>query len=305
MALSLNLLPGIIYAADASTRNDASNSLIVSERDYVSSWLCSARNLWRSIGGEVIMHTLPQKDEQITGCDALIILRGRNVYKYIFFEAKQLKSDFDKNSKVKASAGAKKAFHDKRKSPKYSRFCNQIGLQADWLSLHKEDTILEAFLNFDKPYSAPDDPFDHLGSTIIKHDAVKPAVFVKAHKFNPRKVSTYKGLVNANKGWSLGDVFTVCNSEQFKKEVFSIDSFIRKVVKCEFGKPISLDSELLGYRNNLPLIGGALGDQDIAKAMESLGVSFGICFFGEFDPDVENRIPKRHNIKNAASLKMN
>lgn len=55
MALPLSVLPGMAYAADVATRNDAIAGMVVSERDYVSTWLTTLRNNWRMLGGQASM----------------------------------------------------------------------------------------------------------------------------------------------------------------------------------------------------------------------------------------------------------
>ena len=46
----LELLPSLCYTADAVTRDDIFQDLLVDEQAYIASWMASTRDLWRLAG---------------------------------------------------------------------------------------------------------------------------------------------------------------------------------------------------------------------------------------------------------------
>src|SRR5471032_1533681 len=163
--LPLATLPSIVYAADAAIRQSASFGEIVSERDYVTAWLTTAKNIWRMLGGRSFCKTLNFTNECRIGADIIFVIGGPSFYKYFYLEAKRLLPDFDKNKK-NASAAAM-AIYGVGPGTQVSRFSDQLARQQAWIAGHAGDVICEIFLHFPGYFCGPPG-YDFFGSTLVR-----------------------------------------------------------------------------------------------------------------------------------------
>ncbi len=87
----LELLPNLCYTADAVTRDDLVQDLLVDERAYIASWLARTRDLWRLAGlpSSAVVRQPPQNFEVTYGVDAVIGIKLGDLWKFLAFEAKR------------------------------------------------------------------------------------------------------------------------------------------------------------------------------------------------------------------------
>ena len=254
MGLPLKLLPGLAYAADTSTRQDAVRGRVVNERDYVSSWLATTRNLWRMLGGSGYCATLPAVKEQEIGCDGLFVLQGPDFHKYFYFEAKRVKMNFDKKQKASICSHAEYGVGVAGVGD-YSHFSDQIGRQAQWLVGHPNDVIAELFLNFEEvtpPLTSP--PFDLYGSTVVRHP------FARGYVSPPAT-----GSLAVTDTWSPADVTNICTTTP----ATSIETALDDVVNCQLGDRIPNGLAPAEYEVGFSLNGNATAAR---KGLDSLGL---------------------------------
>lgn len=95
--LPLKLIPKLAICADIATATDAKNGMIVSERDYVSCYLTTLRNIWRLLGGSAHFQgwTNAKHFEEASGTDFALVIANKQRFKIALIEAKRTYNGFD------------------------------------------------------------------------------------------------------------------------------------------------------------------------------------------------------------------
>lgn len=267
MPLPLSMLPRLAYAADAATRRDATLGLVVSERDYVSSWLATTRNLWRMLGGKGFCQTLPLNRETQLGCDGLIVLEGVSSYKYFYFEAKRLRPGFDSLKTPSQQALAEFVIP---LPAQYSHFSDQLGRQSQWLIHHPQDQMFEMFLNFNQIHALTAPPFDIFGSTLVPHSVARSHV-------------TPPGGLPVTQAWDvLTDVPAVCTTGGC-----SIEQVLSEVVNCTRAVPLPNGNRDQLHQFVIPelRLNGMPDDHNFMMCLREMGIQHYAHFAGEFHWD--------------------
>jgi hypothetical protein len=153
-----NLVASVCYSVDHKVRDDLYKSQIVDERDYVSNLTSGIRKYWEinQIPTYVYSQNLPNPQENIFGCDALILVKLNDKFKLCLFEAKYPRFPSDPNYRWDAFQGKSNISH----------FSDQITRQSRWRHIA---AIWELFMI----ESAPGKKFrgfDKWGSTCIWHE---------------------------------------------------------------------------------------------------------------------------------------
>jgi hypothetical protein len=150
---NIHLIASIAYAEDHKCRLDLSQSILVSERDYVSSLTKGIRDFWHYRGLPCFAHsqTLQTHHERRFGCDAIIVVKQNNTARICLFEAKWIRFDNRWDS-----------FQGKSN---ISHFSHQLQRQSKWI---KQAAIWELFIVAHEPKKEPPH-FDSWASTCIWH----------------------------------------------------------------------------------------------------------------------------------------
>jgi hypothetical protein len=147
----------LCYNIDIFCRKDLAQGMITSERDYVSSLTAYLRiPLWKLIGISIFAKTLGSGNEQMFGCDAIVIFKISNMVKIGLFEAKwpRFFTDLNYNWDYRSQA------------TRNSHFSSQIERQRNWAGSDVE--IWEMFLNESIPgVHLPN--WDMYGSSCLSH----------------------------------------------------------------------------------------------------------------------------------------
>lgn len=260
MVMPLNLLPDIVFSADVATRNDASLGLIANERDYMSTWLTTSRNLWRILGGTSSLMTLPDDIERKIGADILICVRGPLHSKYLFIEAKRYKTKFDS---LKNPSPAAVANFGIPTAPKISRFTDQIVRQAAHLAIHPNHVIYEMFLHMEN--TVPPLPYQQFGSTLVSHSTVRN-VFPPVGARSPYNV------------WNMGDVTPLVGMNPS----LSIKEILSEVIACNLGNPYS------NYELPFGLLNPIYNFEEARQILYALGIRHFVSFDGMFPWEPED-----------------
>lgn len=162
----IDRIANLFYNIDKSVRVDLSNDRIADERDYVSRLVTHfnypfglvnvyklTKPLLKSIS---FSKTLPSSQEQLFGCDSIIIFQKRDRVKIGVFEAKWPR--VFKNPQYRWDYA--------QQGSRDSHFSSQIIRQRSWSDLA---TIWEMFFYEEEPGIIAS-PFDRYGSTCILHE---------------------------------------------------------------------------------------------------------------------------------------
>ncbi|NHV26513.1 hypothetical protein [Burkholderia sp. D-99] len=272
MALPLSVLPGMAYAADVATRNDAIAGMIVSERDYVSTWLTTLRNNWRMLGGQASMAfvTLLPGQEQLLGCDGAIVVEDTvtKQFKILLFEAKRIRPNMDvlKNhnhiahTMVEYGVAASPSYH--------SHFSDQIARQAGFVAANPQVPVVEIFLSLNSPVAPFVPPvFDAYGSACVDHSAARDYVA-------PPAAVPPAAQILFNAAWNhLADLPIVCNVAPGR----NLKSTLEDLVACRIGRPLTHPDGAVGILRELhPDVNQLIGQQvvQLPRVLQALGLSY-------------------------------
>lgn len=150
-----------VYLVDRICRADLNKGVIISERDFISSFTTHLRYPYgpflRAKG--IFSATLSQRQESLIGCDFIIIFKKGNNAKILLLEAKLLRP----------SRSNHKWDSPKKKSSTYlnwSRFTSQLYRQNQFIG--SGAIIGELIINDIAPQQSSN-PFDNFGSNFIFH----------------------------------------------------------------------------------------------------------------------------------------
>lgn len=87
----IELLPALIYTADAITRADLARDDVLHEREYMGALLARTKDLWRLAGSTTLVRArqATPNEEKYRGVDAVIAIQVQEMVKVIAFEAKR------------------------------------------------------------------------------------------------------------------------------------------------------------------------------------------------------------------------
>lgn len=139
------------------TREDLVQNFLVSEPDYISNLTKGIRDTWQFLRLPALAHSqvLSRRQENVFGCDAVILIRMGSTAKLCLFEAKYPKlsqSDTYRWDKLQGNLNI-------------SHFSNQLERQYRWSHIA---AVFEFFILEYPPGKAPKN-FDLLASTCIWH----------------------------------------------------------------------------------------------------------------------------------------
>lgn len=279
MALPLSVLPGMAYAADVATRNDAIAGMVVSERDYVSTWLTTLRNNWRMLGGQASMAfvTLLPGYEQLLGCDGAIVVEDAvtKQFKILLFEAKRIRLNMDvlKSHKNIAHTAVE---YGVAASPSYhSHFSDQIARQAGVVAANPHVSIVEIFLSLNSPVAPFVPPvFDAHGSACVDHHAARDYV-------TPPATVPPAPQIAFNAAWDhVADLPIVCNVAPGR----NLKSTLDDLVACRIGRPVTHPDGAAGILRELnPDVNQLIGQQvvPLPAVLRALGLRYFLHVTGE------------------------
>ncbi|SDX42851.1 hypothetical protein [Aequorivita viscosa] len=231
-----------IYQMDVICREDFKKDHIVSERDYVTSFLNFIRYPFGPFSTYKFAHsqTLNGSLERLYGADGIVIFKKSEKYKIGVFEAKIIKKRWD--STINKTAGT-------------SRFDRQLLHQG---RLNTGIAIWEMFFN----RNTIGVQFDPLGSTCIKRD-----IALAYTRTTP--LWSYSDLENLAMDSYSSNSNTPINVEQIIKEILS----------CSFGEAFEYRSEGIKlYREGedikIPLLKNIESDDKINRKQYSLIQNF-------------------------------
>jgi len=190
-----------MYTADAVTRGDFANQVLLDERAYIASWMARTRDLWRYVGlsAYAVTQQPSTKFETDYGVDAIVVIEVRGRMKFFAFEAKRpglgTPRVFDRKPKAKAI---------------WSRFSRQIMRQA---ALQKMGWVTGA-LFLDERFQNTS-WFDPLGSIFVPHQHLVPMLGMKV-----------------GKAWVTNDVCPLARSHGL-----DVKSVMERLVNCSDGFP--------------------------------------------------------------------
>jgi hypothetical protein len=277
MPIPLAILPDLAYATDVASRSDAITGLVISEPDYISTWLTTLRNQWRMLGGQAdtAFMTLPSRHERILGCDGMVAVEDTNtgLFKILLFEAKQIKPRMDQKI-ASNSVAAQVEYLIAALPSKHSHFSDQIARQAQCLLANPQLAIIELFICFAAPLAPFIPPiFDDYGSTCVDH------VNARNHVSPPGAVPP---LLPFNKAWAhIADLPVVCGMAPGR----NLQAVFQELIACTFGQPLHHPDGLQGI-----LV--ALGDgvqanlpqhRNLATVLQHLGLRYFLHVTGRAD----------------------
>lgn len=244
--LPLKILPSLALCADIATAVDAQNGLVVSERDYISRWLCTLQNNWRMLGGnaDYLGATNTKNIEEGTGSDCFLAMVTATEFKIVLIEAKRTYRGFD--GKKDPSAAAQELWEEKTPSS-ISRFSDEIARQRAIIKKSRRRIgVFEAF------FSLPKD------KTIARQHMLL-ASHVCAYKvIDPWEKES---LQPSNK-WTVNDQKRVLGSNNENAQ--TIEQVLTGMINCKISKPYLLSAKNLNGGTTLDKVKSI-----ITKAIES------------------------------------
>ncbi len=218
--IPLNVLPKIAMSADIATAVDAKNGMIVSERDYVSTWLTTVRNIWRLLGGTAHFQGLTNSKsiEEKTGTDFALVVANDFQIKIALIEAKRTYAGFD--TMKKASSSAQKHL-GVAKGIKMSRFSDEISRQHEIIQNTSSIYIAEAFISLPTDKHVAPHHF-RLASHENAFDRINPT------PPPPTQAPT--------KLWTTTDQEDLLISQT--KSPRNIEELLQELIACRVGNPI-------------------------------------------------------------------
>lgn len=250
------LVASICYSVDHSVRDQLYKGHVVDERDYVSNLTSGIRNYWESNHVPAYVHSqnLPRQQENIFGCDALILVKINDRFKLCLFEAKYPRFPSDQNYQWDYFQG----------STNVSHFSDQITRQARWRHIA---AIWELFVL----ESAPGKKFrgfDMWGSTCIWHeDALR---YDHADK-------------QPNELWNnvhLENLKAAVNKRFPNGRQMNLFEMLMSVLSCKAGTPVSCGGDYLDISS---------ADREI-----SIRLPVGLRNMERFAPDFCQQYSVRH-----------
>lgn len=151
------LVASMVYNADRNVRDELSKEFITSEDDYVSNLTSQIRNEWNRYNLPCYVHSqrLNRQQENLFGCDAVILFKIEDKAKLCLFEAKY--------PRIKSSNNYR--WDSLQISSGISHFSDQLSRQSKWSHLA---AIWELFILEESPGNRFKS-FDLWGSTCIWH----------------------------------------------------------------------------------------------------------------------------------------
>ena len=152
-----HLVAATAYVVDRSVRADLSDNKVANEPDYVSNLTAGIRKFWdfHQLPNFSHSQTLAQSQENVFGCDAIVVLRLENRAKICLFEAK-----WPRLSTPRAT------WDSIQKSSTVSHFTDQLRRQSKWV---EQAAIWELFIH-EWPPGERRRGFDEWGSTCFWHE---------------------------------------------------------------------------------------------------------------------------------------
>jgi hypothetical protein len=212
----LELLPNLSYTADAVTRGDLCQGMLVDERAYIASWMARTRDLWRLAGlySVAVVHQPSQSFEVAYGVDAIIALNLGNLWKFMAVEAKRpgfahpLPWD-----QVKSVKGVK---------PPWSRFSRQIMRQS---RLDQYGWLTGGLFIDERPHHSVDN--DPLGCSFVPHSTLASVLPTKAVPAG-----------TAGKGWTTTDIEGLIKLNG-NSSLTNVREALDRLIDCDVGNPIT------------------------------------------------------------------
>lgn len=212
----LELLPHLCYTADAVTRDDLRQSLLVDERAYIATWMARTRDLWRLAGfsSSVVVRQPMQNFEVTFGVDAIIAINLGGLWKFLAVEAKR--PGFSKARRWDQV----KSVNEKR--PAWSRFSRQIMKQS--LLAHYGWLVGGLFID-ERPHHAMG--YDPLGCSFLPHAILANGLLAK-------KVSKGK----PGRGWTTKDILGLLGTGG-NPHPGNIRQALELLIACKVGDPMT------------------------------------------------------------------
>lgn len=212
----LELLPHLCYTADAVTRDDLFQDLLVDERAYVATWMARTRDLWRLAGfsSSVVVRQPTQNFEVTFGVDAIIAINLGGLWKFLAVEAKRPGfSQARPWDQVKSVKGAK---------PAWSRFSRQIMKQS---LLSQYGWLVGALFIDERPHHAPG--YDPLGCSFMSHS-------ILANGLATKKVLQGK----PGRGWTTKEILSLLGPSG-NPHPGNIRDALQLLIQCQVGEPMT------------------------------------------------------------------
>lgn len=212
----LELLPHLCYTADAVTRDDLIQDLLVDERAYIASWMARTRDLWRLAGfsSATVVRQPTQNFEMTYGVDAIIAINLSGLWKFLAVEAKRPGFGHARPwDRVQSVKGPK---------PPWSRFSRQIMKQS--LLAKYGWSVGGLFIDERPHYSAGYDP---LACSFISND-------ILVNHLPSKKVPPGK----PGKGWTTKEIVSLLGHSG-NPHPGNIRDALELLIQCAVGEPMT------------------------------------------------------------------